>query len=548
MARHSLRDAKTGRFISKAEYQRTVGQAKKIEKAFQKLTQAVKTSKKSSDELYKSIRKAIKVIVDDAPKANTQIRQMDVGIKRLTQSVKMLIKPTKAVFDIFMKMTRLTFGGILKLFGISTLLSKLGSLQGLNAYNYRGRGIGTTATRLRGLERTEAIYGTGGDLTNVATQMQENVYNPSKWASLQTLTGVDMNKYHGMDSVDAMWKMFGDVRSFMRSKGITNAGSVEYQAIFKQFAENLGMSQELFNNLLKGNNLEKWMKDETKATKISEGQIKIEQEYTRTMQRLQDTMQRFAVTFAGPILKLSNKFITELNRLLKTLGTKKSQEAMDMFVNSIIDFTEFMVTKGIFYLNEFIEWFKNDGINDVKAWFQFFKDRMNDFTKWYGEGGNVELKALWQQVKNIASAIEWVAMKIIPTFASGLMDLIATLPGTGIKKIGKHYVSSEKIDEINQKAQALATKNGYDIGKFWKDSASNILYNINQRERGGYVGRMSKFKESDAIIKGDIEKMLQQYSLIPKMQPVVNVDIYNEGNVPIKSNANVTITAEQVNQ
>lgn len=545
MARHSLRDAKTGRFISKAEYQKTVGQAKKIEKAFQRLTVAVKTSKKSSDDLYKSIRKAIKVIVDDAPKANTQIRQMDIGIKRLTQSVKVLIKPAKAVFEIFAKMTKLTFTGIMKLFGISALLSKLGSLQGLNAYNYRGKGIGTTATRLRGLERTEAVYGIGGDLTNVASQMQENVYNPSKWASLQTLTGVDMTKYQGMDSVSAMWKMFGDVRDSMRGKGITSAGSVEYQAIFKQFAENLGMSQELFNNLLQGNNLEQWMKNEAKATKISEGQIKIEQEYTRTMQRLQDTMQRFAVTFAGPILKLTNRLITELNRLLKGFGKKKTQEAMDMFVNSIVNFVDFMVTEGLYYLDQFVEWFRKEGINDVKAWFKFFKDRMNDFRSWYDKGGNVELKALWEQAKNVASVMGWLAANVIPTFASGLMNIIATLPGSGIQKVkdmrGKDvYIRTDGF-------AATVAKHKYK--DFYSGDVLNVFRNTQDH--------INKIRDS-AIQEGKDEALRTIYTLIdqekislePPKMPTVNVinniNVDKSGNT--SSDTNVTMVPAQVNQ
>lgn len=534
MARHSLRDKKTGRFISKKDYQAQQKHIKTMAKSITNLINAVKNSKKSTKELNKEINTCIKRIVNETPKANSQIRLMDVGVKRLAGSFKMLKKPVKEVFDIFKKMLGMSFSGPAKLYAAAGVGTKLLSSMGLQELKSKAIGTGTTPTNLRALDFAEKQVGMQGYVSSIQEKLLTNLYNPSGWGSIATtlgLTNQQAQERYGGDTVEGAFKLIEDMQKHLNNVySVHGRKSTEYEAVIKTFADKLGLSDEAVENLFGANRGGELVSayNQSKSLKITEGQLKAQQAATASLQRLQVSLQNFLTVLSSPMLKLTNNFTKNLNKVTKSLGKKENQQAMNEFVGSVNAFVDELTNEGLKVLDWFFKWFRSDGKKSLNEWFNWIVSMIKKFREWLeSPEGTIEFNMLFQNVVKVAKIMGHLAETILPWLGDTILWILTKIPGYGMTRYDmpngyKAYLPSDREKEF----QNIKAKYGFK-GVDFESNAFAARYGSEistQRNFDKMIREMlenfiliaptmyGKISEEDALFKKNKDKKFEDYA------------------------------------
>ena len=549
MARHSLRDKKTGRFISKKDYQAQQKHIKTMAKSITNLINAVKNSKKSTKELNKEINDCIKRIVNETPKANSQIRLMDVGVKRLAGSFKMLKKPVKEVFDIFKKMLGMTFSGPTKLYGVAGVGTKLLSSMGLQELKSKAIGTGTTATNLRALNFAEEQLGMQGYVSGIQEKLLTNLYNPSGWGSIATtlgLTNEQAQERYGGDTVEGAFKLIEDMQKHINNVyGVHGRKSTEYEAVIKSFADQLGLSDEAVENLFGANRGGELVSafNQSKRLKITEGQLRAQQASTASLQRLQVALQNFLTVLSSPMLKLTNNFTKNLNKVTNALGKKENQEAMNEFVGSVNAFVDELTDEGLKVLDWFFQWFKSEGKKSLDEWFNWVVSMIKKLREWLNtEDGKGTITLLWDNITAVAKAIGEFATAVLPVLGETILKFAASLRLGGIDSI-KGENGQDRFFRNSKQIEAMLTQLLKDIGR---DDLNKWTFGFLSGERTLY-GKIEAMNEAIRkepneekrnqllMVSNALEREISKNEIKLTFNPIINNNITFDENKKVKS-------------
>lgn len=287
---------------------------KKMERAFDRLGNRIKhihTETKRMANAMENASKAVEKVEKQSKKVSSVWKRMktvaNVALKPFKifgKTIKLAVGGVKKIFGFLKKIGSLTFGTLFKLFAGLAAITKINSLMKILGQEAKGKGIGSTGTRYRALERTEGAYGVNG-LTDLASQTQNLLYNPKEFYKLATWAGISkpIEYYRSMEIADATMELVQQlhsaamkaggynspfVRSVLGETGIIDLNAL--QSLGKTFDQHRGGKHDMMAYY-----------QSQKQKLINEEMINISIEYNKVMYELEDLWQKFAVKL-GPLL------------------------------------------------------------------------------------------------------------------------------------------------------------------------------------------------------------------------------------------------------
>ena len=343
------------------------------------------------DEINEKIDRVLDALNKKAERVNKSIQKTTTIFDKIGKVVNfVVIKPFKMLWKIIdgvlkgigkiwrflKKIASLTFGNLLKVFGLMWLWTKLSTLMGLNAHQYQGTGAGTQGTQHRALERAETMYGTGNTLQTVMDNMKNIINNP-QMHSISAQLGVKdlLPQLNNMEVGSASFKYLNEIIDRARTKTNTEGDKVfdtnYWRTVIQPALEQIGLS----TNQLRGyvgvaqpmeadyNRLQK--------ARISGGMLKVERAYHKLNFAMQDLTQRIMVTFSPVILNLGNWLVKLGHKLVDLITNNENFKNLLGMVNNALD--------------KFFTWLSTDAYKDIKNFIDKTGEKIKGFVEWTKE-------------------------------------------------------------------------------------------------------------------------------------------------------------------
>lgn len=417
------RDAQ-GRYASKADYEFQVN-TEKAEKNLDTLGKKIQEENASLRDMQSELDKVQEKLNKVAKELNKEgmWNRISLTIKKVFAPFKKAYGYIKGIFGFLKKIASLTFGSLIKLFGLLWVWSKLGSVSGLNQLSQQGIGGGGTAGGSQAAQRADEVFGTT-HYKHLYDNIQNISNNPNNWGALSILGLSDIREQLGtQDPAISVSMVMQRIADTIKDKygGYQSANA---QPIVTSALSQLGLDFAGIRAWDESGIKEQQDKYFKQQNKNVDGLVKIEQAYRKLQFQFTDLWRHFAVSLGPVVLKLSPIFIKFGHRLASWLS--KTQVVEDAFESL------YQVTKKVF------EWLGTGGLDNLRKameWVRgFYKETLRPFgekiVNWVNNNGGI--MGIVDKVKNALTQFYHSILGITKSISVVLASLIDNWAMKGI--------------------------------------------------------------------------------------------------------------------
>lgn len=405
-----------GRYASKADYEFQVN-TEQAEKNIESLDNKIQAENSSLRDMQSELDKVQEKLNKVARELNKEGMWNRIGntIKKVFAPFKKAFTYIKGIFGFLKKIASLTFGSLIKLFGLLWVWSKLGSVSGLNRLSQAGIGGGGTAGGSQAAMRTDEVFGTS-HYKHLYDNIQNIANNPNNWGALSILGLSDVREQLGTQDPSKSVSMVMQTIADTIKGRYGGYQSAQAQPIVTSALGQLGLDFAGVRAWDESGIKDAQDKYFEQQNKNIDGLVKLEQAYRKLQFQFTDLWRHFAVSLGPVVLKLSPIFIKFGHRLASWLSsTEIVKNAFDSLYEVTKKVFEWLGTGGLDALRRAMEWVRGFYRETLKP----FGEKIANWVKNNGGfNGVIEklkdgLSSLWQVVLSVAKGIGLATVAIL---------------------------------------------------------------------------------------------------------------------------------------